>query len=71
MNTIRAVFQDVGLLHEEGGWPKDIDMNEPDMVTRYRKKLEKDDQYQTSMLEMTSVFSPCFHNDVYASQITC
>ncbi|CAG7821652.1 unnamed protein product [Allacma fusca] len=55
MNTIRAIYQDAGLYHNEGGWPKDINLSEPEMVSRYRKKLEKDDQYQTSMLEMTSV----------------
>ena len=29
--------------HTEGGWPKDVDHTEPQDVTRYRKKAEKDE----------------------------
>merc|ERR1719171_1309154 len=29
----------------EGGWPKDIDPTEKDQTQRYRKKVEKDEEY--------------------------
>ncbi|VDQ06800.1 unnamed protein product [Trichobilharzia regenti] len=31
--------------HTEGGWPKDVNAQEPDQVIRYRKKVEKDELY--------------------------
>merc|ERR1719313_1911402 len=33
------------MLHTEGGWPKDIDPTEKEQTTRYRKKIEKDEEY--------------------------
>eukprot|EP00033_Pygsuia_biforma_P003171 GCRY01003479.1.p1 GENE.GCRY01003479.1~~GCRY01003479.1.p1 ORF type:complete len:569 (-),score=172.78 GCRY01003479.1:437-2143(-) len=34
-----------GVLHLEGGWPKDVDPAEGDQTIRFRKKIEKDDEY--------------------------
>ena len=31
--------------HLEGGWPKDIDYTEKEQTARYRKKVEKDEEY--------------------------
>ena len=31
--------------HLEGGWPKDVDCTEKEQTARYRKKVEKDEQY--------------------------
>ena len=35
--------------HIEGGWPKDVNIQEQDQVTRYRKKMEKDEAYLHSL----------------------
>lgn len=35
--------------HIEGGWPKDVNIQEQDQVTRYRKKMEKDEMYLHSL----------------------
>jgi dynein intermediate chain 2 len=33
------------MLHTEGGWPKDVDPQELEHTIRYRKKIEKDEDY--------------------------
>ncbi len=55
MNTIRAEYREVSGMHEEGGWPKDINMNDPEMITRFRKKLEKDDAFSAAVPLMADV----------------
>ena len=41
----RVISKNMGVLHMEGGWPKDIDPTEKDQTQRYRKKVEKDETY--------------------------
>ena len=45
INTERQRFISSGMLHVEGGWPKDVDSTEKEQTTRYRKKVEKDEEY--------------------------
>ena len=45
VNTERVISKNMGVLHMEGGWPKDIDPTEKDQTQRYRKKVEKDETY--------------------------
>ena len=43
VNTQTIDFATNGMMHTEGGWPKDISNAEDDQKLRYRKKIEKDD----------------------------
>mmetsp|Transcript_46296 Transcript_46296/g.76595 ORF Transcript_46296/g.76595 Transcript_46296/m.76595 type:complete len:571 (-) Transcript_46296:17-1729(-) len=45
VNTERFTYVSVGMFHQEGGWPKDVDPTEKEQTTRYRKKVEKDEEY--------------------------
>ncbi|KAK9917240.1 hypothetical protein WJX75_002207 [Coccomyxa subellipsoidea] len=45
VNTNPVVLVNRGVLHTEGGWPKEIDCTEIEQVIRYRKKVEKDEHY--------------------------
>jgi dynein intermediate chain 2 len=45
VNTESFTYTSVGMLHIEGGWPKDIDWAEKDQTARFRKKVEKDEEY--------------------------
>jgi dynein intermediate chain 2 len=45
VNTERFNYIPHGMLHTEGGWPKDVDYTEKDQTTRWRKKVEKDEEY--------------------------
>lgn len=46
--------------HLEGGWPKDINPQEMEQTIRFRKKVEKDEGYIASILQLGAV-SPLFH----------
>jgi hypothetical protein len=45
VNTESYVLSNRGVLHTEGGWPKDVDPNDVEHTIRYRKKVEKDEEY--------------------------
>ena len=45
VNTERFTYIPQGMLHLEGGWPKDVDATEKDQTLRYKKKVEKDEEY--------------------------
>ena len=38
--------------HKEGGWPKDVDHQETDQVNRFIKKIEKDEGFLESTLNL-------------------
>ncbi|XP_028026700.1 dynein intermediate chain 3, ciliary-like [Bombyx mandarina] len=44
-NTIRSDYSSSGANHAEGGWPKDVSVIDPEATQRYRRKVEKDDNY--------------------------
>ena len=48
-----------GMNHSEGGWPKDINPTETDQTMRFRKKIEKDDNYVKTAMGLASVMESC------------
>ena len=54
-NTERFETGARGINHTEGGWPKDINPHEVEQVTRYRKKVEKDEMYISAVLQLGTV----------------
>ena len=45
VNTESYVVNSCGILHTQGGWPKDVDATDVEHTIRYRKKIEKDEEY--------------------------
>mmetsp|Transcript_27129 Transcript_27129/g.55272 ORF Transcript_27129/g.55272 Transcript_27129/m.55272 type:complete len:571 (-) Transcript_27129:175-1887(-) len=45
VNTERFELQSQGIIHLEGGWPKDVDPSEVEQTLRFIKKTEKDEDY--------------------------
>lgn len=43
------------MFHYEGGWPKDINMKDLEQTVRYRRKIEKDELYIHTMLQLLPV----------------
>jgi dynein intermediate chain 2 len=41
--------------HTEGGWPKDINFMDGEMTLRFRKKIEKDELYTHTLLQLLIV----------------
>uniref|UniRef100_A0A2A4JFG7 Uncharacterized protein n=1 Tax=Heliothis virescens TaxID=7102 RepID=A0A2A4JFG7_HELVI len=53
LNTVRAEYSNTGSNHVEGGWPRDVNINDPEATQRYRRKLEKDDGYVRCIANLT------------------
>lgn len=52
---MRVEYAERGIFHTEGGWPKDINLDDPEQVVRFRKKAEKDETYLQAVMQMSSV----------------
>ncbi|KAF8065447.1 ODA6 [Scenedesmus sp. PABB004] len=44
-NTLALTYAHKAVSHTEGGWPKDVDHTEAEHTIRFRKKVEKDEDY--------------------------
>ncbi|KAI8915968.1 WD40-repeat-containing domain protein [Gorgonomyces haynaldii] len=55
VNTESASFTNRGILHTQGGWPKDVDVTDVEHTIRYRKKIEKDEEYLKSIKALGDV----------------
>ncbi|KAB0792213.1 hypothetical protein PPYR_14172 [Photinus pyralis] len=53
LNTTRAHFVNYGINHSEGGWPKDVNKDDEEQVKRYRRKIEKEDAYNPSVMSLS------------------
>ncbi len=45
VNTERFTYIPQGMCHVDGGWPDGVDATEKDQTARYKKKVEKEDEY--------------------------
>ena len=55
MSTDRAEFATTGVNHAEGGWARDINPQDVEQTSRFKKKVEKDDMYMSSVLQLGAV----------------
>ncbi|NWV26666.1 DNAI2 protein, partial [Origma solitaria] len=58
VNTERAQVSIQGMNHVEGGWPKHVDYQNPELTTRYREEVEREEVYTRSVQRLSSV-RPC------------
>ncbi|CAI5644626.1 unnamed protein product [Oreochromis niloticus] len=63
LNTERFETGSCGINHMEGGWPKDINPAEMEQTIRFRKKVEKDESYINSVLQLGSVMEHCIRQN--------
>ena len=59
VNTERIVLKSSMMKHTEGGWPKDVDSTEQSDTQRFRKRIEKDDQYKGSVKGLGPIIERC------------
>ncbi|XP_060700806.1 dynein axonemal intermediate chain 2 [Hemiscyllium ocellatum] len=59
VNTERFKTESRGINHVEGGWPKDINANDLEHTIRYRKKVEKDENYVYTLMQLGSLMEHC------------
>ncbi len=55
VNTESLTFSNQGILHLQGGWPKDVDPSDVEHTIRFRKKIEKDEEYIKSVKNLGDV----------------
>ncbi|KAL0841287.1 hypothetical protein ABMA28_015004 [Loxostege sticticalis] len=56
INTKRVVYADSGANHAEGGWPKEVNFWDEETTTRYRRRVERDDNYVEAVLKLYADF---------------
>jgi dynein intermediate chain 2, axonemal len=56
VNTESLVVANRGILHSQGGWPKDVDATDVEHTIRFRKKIEKDEEYLRVIKNLGEVF---------------
>ncbi|XP_077353266.1 dynein axonemal intermediate chain 2-like isoform X2 [Festucalex cinctus] len=59
VNTERFEYDNQGINHVEGGWPKDINVLEMEQTIRFRKKVEKDEIYMNSVMLLGPLIGQC------------
>ncbi|NXL39807.1 DNAI2 protein, partial [Glaucidium brasilianum] len=59
VNTERVEVESRGVNHVEGGWPKDINPQEVEQTLRFRKKVEKDENYINSIMHLGALMEHC------------
>ncbi|KAJ3416059.1 Dynein intermediate chain 2, axonemal [Chytridiales sp. JEL 0842] len=59
VNTDSFAFTNRGILHLQGGWPKDVDPTDVEHTIRYKKKIEKDEEYIKSVQVMGNTMEHC------------
>lgn len=45
VNTAQTTYKRSMMVHTEGGWPRDVDPTMPEQVSRFRKRIERDEDY--------------------------
>ncbi|ELU10526.1 hypothetical protein CAPTEDRAFT_84434, partial [Capitella teleta] len=63
INTERYETDTRGINHTEGGWPKDVNPSEIEQVMRYRKKVEKDENYIYTLQGLAGVVEKCIRQN--------
>uniref|UniRef100_K7FRI5 Dynein axonemal intermediate chain 2 n=1 Tax=Pelodiscus sinensis TaxID=13735 RepID=K7FRI5_PELSI len=59
VNTERFEMENEGVNHLEGGWPKDVNPLEMEQTIRFRKKVEKDENYINTIMQLGSLMEHC------------
>ncbi|XP_017482713.1 PREDICTED: dynein intermediate chain 3, ciliary [Rhagoletis zephyria] len=57
VETENVTYGEHGMYHYEGGWPREVNINDEESTMRYRKKIERDDNWgmQVTNLIHTSI----------------
>lgn len=65
VNTESVKTSDKGMFHKEGGWPDKIDPTEAIDTNKYKKKIEKDTAFTTSVKELCGAVEKCIKKNNY------
>ncbi|GBN76361.1 Dynein intermediate chain 2, axonemal [Araneus ventricosus] len=54
-NTVLLPTSNCGVNHQVGGWPADVDPRDGDQVARFKKKIQKDENFVTSIKQLSDL----------------
>lgn len=57
-NTLHTSTLSTGMLHAEGGWPRDVDPQQEEHTSRYKRKAEKDEAFLRAVAQLESSLLP-------------
>ncbi|XP_015124160.2 dynein intermediate chain 3, ciliary-like, partial [Diachasma alloeum] len=55
VQTMSTPIKDSGMHHTEGGWPKEINMRDEEAVARFRRRVEKSDNWPPRMRNLMTI----------------
>ncbi|GIY25895.1 dynein intermediate chain 3, ciliary [Caerostris darwini] len=55
VNTVLLPTKSCGVNHQVGGWPSDVDPRDEDQVARFKKKIQKDENFVTSIKQLSDL----------------
>jgi len=58
-NTARFVLENRQMAHTEGGWPDGLDCTDTEQTARFRKRVEKEEEYVNSVKTMANTVEHC------------
>ncbi|KAM3964389.1 dynein intermediate chain 3, ciliary [Aphomia sociella] len=56
VNTKRIILRSEGINHSEGGWPREINLADEELTSRYRRRVERDELYVDAVLNLCPAF---------------
>ncbi|KAG5329903.1 DYI3 protein, partial [Acromyrmex charruanus] len=59
MQTDTKVAKETGMLHLEGGWPKEINVKDEEAVLRFRRRVMRDEYWAPKMKNLTDPMERC------------
>ncbi|ENN71438.1 hypothetical protein D910_09902 [Dendroctonus ponderosae] len=63
LNTMRAEYTSSSMNHVEGGWPKDVNTADEEQTKRYRRKIEKDEGFNHTMMQLFKSMENCIQQN--------
>lgn len=55
VNTENVTCESHGVCHMEGGWPKDVNPLDEEQTFRYRRRIERDEQYDIQLKKISNL----------------
>ncbi|KAL3276240.1 hypothetical protein HHI36_020956 [Cryptolaemus montrouzieri] len=59
LNTTRAEYTNGLMNHVEGGWPKDVNIMDEEQTKRYKRKVEKEENYAHTLMALCKNMENC------------
>ena len=66
VQTTRTATRNTGMYHFEGGWPRDINPRDEEITTRYRRRVEKDDNWAPKLRPLFEVSCSLEHSNEHS-----